>query len=364
MGNPFQSISDTVSDFAGDVADAWNRPDKGLTTSRYLSYPYSLGDSSETSLTYDSNTEFNEGMMNEHADARASGANESPEPFIMFEFFRVIEQDYDEALFKEQNKLSKLNNKETTEEDSMFSNPVGKIKAIIKESIHKKELKNVVALYMTPAIAINDTMSYSQESRKLASVATDLLDSGLDKFGGEDGAVMGAQAAAAAVGGLGAGLASVIPGGALLGGAGGAGLGDALGDEIMRQMGKATNPNEYMQYKNTALRSFSFTWKMLPDSAQESSACSAIIKTFRGAAHANRKSSITLTVPDQVIVSFHGAKDIPALPLMVISSVSVTYNPNSASFFKDGNRAVEIDLSVTLNEVMPIYRDDVEIKGY
>jgi len=52
------------------------------------------------------------------------------------------------------------------------------------------------------------------------------------------------------------------------------------------------------------------------------------------------------------------------LPPTVISNVSVTYNPNAASFFKSDGRPVEIDLSITLNEIMPIYRDDVETKGY
>jgi hypothetical protein len=140
--------------------------------------------------------------------------------------------------------------------------------------------------------------------------------------------------------------------------------GNAFGEEVLRQMGKALNPNEYMQYKTTQLRAFTFTWKMLPDSIQESLDCEDIVRIFRGAAHANRKSPVTLTVPDQVVVSFHGVSGIPAMPAMVITNVSVTYNPNAASFFKQNNNPVEMDLSVTLNEVMPIYRDDVEIKGY
>ena len=176
----------------------------------------------------------------------------------------------------------------------------------------------------------------------------------------------GALAAGAIAGGIAYKLADLLPGNsAALATAGVAGTaGNAFGEEVLRQMGKALNPNEYMQYKTTQLRAFTFTWKMLPDSIQESLDCEDIVRIFRGAAHANRKSPVTLTVPDQVVVSFHGVSGIPAMPAMVITNVSVTYNPNAASFFKQNNNPVEMDLSVTLNEVMPIYRDDVETKGY
>jgi hypothetical protein len=150
----------------------------------------------------------------------------------------------------------------------------------------------------------------------------------------------------------------------LAGGALGYGGGAVLGDEMLRSMGKALNPNEYMQYKNTVLRSFSFNWKFLPDSAQESRDCAAIVKIFRAASHADRKSAITLTVPDHVVISFHGVSSFPSMPDLVISNVSVTYNPNAASFFKQNNHPVEIDLSVSFQEIMPLYRADVEQGGF
>ena len=75
-------------------------------------------------------------------------------------------------------------------------------------------------------------------------------------------------------------------------------------------------------------------------------------------------SVVTLvTVPDHVVTSFHGAKDMIQLPPCFIESVNVTYNPNNSSFFKRNNAPVEIGLGVTMKEIVPIYAADVD-KGY
>jgi hypothetical protein len=379
MGNPFQSISDTVSDFAGDVADAWNRPGKTSGgEGKYLSYPNSLGNSSESSFEF--NSDVVDGDLNKYTDARAEdGGSNSPDPFIMFEFFRVIEPDYVAKaqlasdishLNTTSVSLTQANRQEAIDGKQLAINALEKRKAEIIEMKGKKKLNETVALYMTPAISVNDSMNYEQESRKLAAMAEEINKNGIlgvgDNFSKEDVQLGGALAAGAIAGGIAYKLADLLPGNsAALATAGVAGTaGNAFGEEVLRQMGKALNPNEYMQYKTTQLRAFTFTWKMLPDSIQESLDCEDIVRIFRGAAHANRKSPVTLTVPDQVVVSFHGVSGIPAMPAMVITNVSVTYNPNAASFFKQNNNPVEMDLSVTLNEVMPIYRDDVETKGY
>ena len=383
MGNPFSSIADSVSDFAGDIADAWNgkAPSAG-GEGKYLSYPNALGNASDSTFSFDS--DVIDGDLNKYTDARAEdGGNDSAEPFIMFEFFRVIEPNYEER-DKITTAINAINAEEKAEDTGKISwqntpaqinktnarnnviNTLTDRKKALNDQKGKKNLNQTIALYMTPSIAINDSMSYEQESRKLAAIGEDLVTDGLDNFNKEDAQVGIALASGAAVAGIASSIGSLAPGniGALIGGGGGAALGQALGDEAMRQMGKALNPNEYMQYKNTQLRSFSFNWKFLPDSMQESLDCEDIIKAFRGAAHAHRKSAVTLTVPDQVVVSFHGVSGMPALPATVISNVSVTYNPNSASFFKQNNNPVEVDLSITLNEIMPIYRDDIETKGY
>ena len=48
------------------------------------------------------------------------------------------------------------------------------------------------------------------------------------------------------------------------------------------------------------------------------------------------------------------------LPPLVIESVNVTYNPNNASFFLDGGNPVEVGLSVTFREIVPLFKKDIE----
>jgi hypothetical protein len=132
---------------------------------------------------------------------------------------------------------------------------------------------------------------------------------------------------------------------------------------MQRHTGKIMNPNELVRYSQTALRTFTFNWTILPDSEDESDQAAGLIKFFRKSAHAKRSSSTLVTVPDHVVTSFHGAKDMIQLPACFIESVNVTYNPNNSSFFRRNNSPVEIGLSVALKEIVPIYAHDVE-RGY
>ena len=130
---------------------------------------------------------------------------------------------------------------------------------------------------------------------------------------------------------------------------------------MQRHTGRLMNPHEYMSYQATTMRNFTFNWTFLPDNPDESKQAAKIIKLFRKSAHATREDYLRITVPDQVVVSFHGAGEhMIQLPPVVIESVGVTYNPNIASFFKHNNAPVEIALTVTLKEIVPLYRDDVE----
>ena len=140
-------------------------------------------------------------------------------------------------------------------------------------------------------------------------------------------------------------------------------LGQIAQTEVQRHTGKIMNPNELLQYQSTGLRSFTFNWTILPDNQNESDQAAGLIKFFRKSAHAKRTSSTLVTVPDHVVTSFHGARDMIQLPPCFIETVNVTYNPNNSSFFRRNNSPVEIGLSVVLKEIVPIYAHDVE-RGY
>ena len=212
-----------------------------------------------------------------------------------------------------------------------------------------------IALYMPTDIQINDSMVYNEDTRKLGAA--------LNSFAsGEDGElvnwVTATDPAVLAAAGATAGIIPVIPAAltAVITGS----IGTLVQTEMQRHTGKVMNPNELARYSQTALRTFTFNWTMLPDNEYESQQAAGLIKFFRKSAHAKRTSSTLVTVPDHVVTSFHGAKDMIQLPPCFIESVNVTYNPNNSSFFKRNNAPVEIGLGVTLKEIVPIYAQDVE----
>ena len=225
-----------------------------------------------------------------------------------------------------------------------------------------------VALYMPTDIQINDTMVYNEDTRKIGALAEAILDGEASK--GDvlnkqvllDPTVLGLMAGGAAYAadktGFGNSSATAIAALTTYG------IGDMMQTELQRSTGKILNPNELLRYAQTALRSFTFSWIFLPDNEFESNEATSIIKMFRKAAHATKQSSTMITVPDHVVTSFHGAKDMIQIPPCYIESVNVTYNPNVSSFFKRNNAPVEIGFSLTIKEIVPIYSDDVENKGY
>ena len=149
--------------------------------------------------------------------------------------------------------------------------------------------------------------------------------------------------------------------GPLFGGLSGAAIATTVSPEMQRNTGELMNPNEYIAYQSTAMRSFTFNWTFLPDNETESIQTAKIIKEFRKAAHATKQDFLMLTVPNHLVVSFHGTSDMIQLPPVVIEAVNVTYNPNAASYFKHNHSPVEVGLALTLKEITPLYRDDVEM---
>ena len=233
----------------------------------------------------------------------------------------------------------------------------------------KKIPGDTIVLYMTPGISIADNISYDEDTRKLAAVIEELDSVNLkDHMTGQGANDMTTLAISAAAGiGAAAGnvLSKVLPGGAITGMVStllGGSVADAIKGEAEMRRGATMNPNEYIRYKSTPLRNFSFDFKFLPDTPEESIHCKNIIKSFRKNAHATKASSITIEIPSTCIVSFHGIKDIVQLPPLVVTSVNTTFSPTAVTRFTD-KRPVEMNFSVSLQEIQPIYSGDVEA-GY
>lgn len=259
------------------------------------------------------------------------------------------------------------------------------------------ECKASVALYMTPGLSMSTSVGYDTKTRAIAAfleqAGVDVSDiDAIDDIGkvvnnlplddqrmfiAQYGGKIGAAAA-----GLGAWGGTKIGGmvgdnwagkaiakGSKYLGATGAGValmaGEVKGDEYLRRSGFASNPNQYLAFQGVGLRSFNYSFKFLPQSETESQQVEQIIKTFRSRALPEMRpgSAIAMRAPGFVHLSMHGVEGIPNLPALVLQSVNVTYNPSSASFFKHSNHPVEVDLSVSLQEVTPQQRHHINEEG-
>jgi len=348
-------------------------------------YPETVGND-----TYTDNINFNSHDSSEYAIERMDNISEATrEPFMLFEFM-TIDEDKAQAKIKAGSQqikntaaaIKNLTSRTVNDTEAVIVDAKEKFihgmnnRGISKEELASgwTEIKNEVrgfitdastpaernytgsiALYMPTDIQINDSMVYNEDTRKLGAA--------LNSFAsGEDGElvnwVTATDPAVLAAAGATAGIIPVIPAAltAVITGS----IGTLVQTEMQRHTGKVMNPNELARYSQTALRTFTFNWTMLPDNEYESQQAAGLIKFFRKSAHAKRTSSTLVTVPDHVVTSFHGAKDMIQLPPCFIESVNVTYNPNNSSFFKRNNAPVEIGLGVTLKEIVPIYAQDVE----
>jgi len=243
--------------------------------------------------------------------------------------------------------------------DSVMDTIGGFFKDLV--NVAKRNYVGSVALYMPTDIQINDTMVYNEDTRRIGGIAESII----NNDGGFKDVMNWTVLSSPEILTGGSVLATwlKVPKAGLISTLAGYGVGTVLQTELQRSTGKVANPNELLRYQQTALRSFTFTWTILPDSENESNQAAGLIRMFRKAAHATRNTAVLITVPDHVIVSFHGAKDMIQLPPCYIESVNVTYNPNNSSFFKQNNSPVEVGLGITLKEIIPIYSTDID-KGY
>jgi hypothetical protein len=358
-----------------------------VAIAKHYRYPQTVGND-----TVADNFNFNSHTTSEYAKLRMNVISEiTHEPFMLFEFMKINTpteertQEFKEATENIVNEVSANEElKNLLSEDFLNSNTgiTGESEAL-KEKI-KLARKNVeasqgsvqgfmditkpaqrhytgsIALYMPTDIQVNDSLVYTEDTRRFGAAA-EAIRAGEGIGGFDPTQLINNVTITGALAAVGAKLGGKS--GALVAALGGYGIGDIVTQELQRTLGRKGNPNEFAAYENTALRSFTFNWTLLPDNEYESKQAAGLIKFFRKSAHATRGGPLKITVPDECIVSFHGAKDMIQIPPCFIESVNVTYNPNVSSFFRRNNSPVEIGLGITVKEIVPIYSDDVE-RGY
>lgn len=354
---------------------------------QHYKYPETVGND-----TYTDGVNFNSNETSEYAIQRMNNISQTTsEPFMMFEFMKINQRDQDyedryqaaEKSYVDAVHASQAYNDlleqyptalgDNTEEDLSIKNQLAAAKKAAEDSMNvqtpvngfmsigleaKRSYTGSICLYMPTDIQVNDTLTYTEDTRKLGGFLESVRDGTFNRDDVDGNQAVNTTTIAAGAAALGQKLGN--KGAALISGLVGFGAGDIFTAEAQRSLGRKGNPNEYAAYTNTNLRTFTFTWTLLPDSEYESKQVAGLIKFFRMSAHAKKNGPLKITVPDEVITSFHGARDMIQLPPTFIESVGVTYNPNVSSFFRRNNSPVEVGLTVTLKEIVPIYTDDVK----
>jgi len=223
-----------------------------------------------------------------------------------------------------------------------------------------------IELYLPPGIQFSDGANYEGfELGVSGALGADALASGR-----EDGTFGGASASATSQ------IEQMTKG-------------SNLGTAVLAQMAKApltptqaiqgglraaVNPNTRVLFKSVALRTFQFTFKMIPTSVSEAQEIDAIVKSFRSqmypelAGGAESGVSIGYLYPDMYLIEmFYGPsgskKQIdPKIKASFLTAVSTTANSASGSILAEQGSSQhwnEVDITLTFGEGVTLSKADI-----
>ena len=127
------------------------------------------------------------------------------------------------------------------------------------------------------------------------------------------------------------------------------------------------NPHKRSVFRDVALRTFTFSFLMSPQSSAESSSIENIVDFFRANAYPDRISGgLGYKFPTEFKIEFlykNGKmSQAPKILPCYITSVNTVLNPRSSSFFEDG-KANEVQLTMSFQEERALNKDDIK-DGY
>ena len=138
--------------------------------------------------------------------------------------------------------------------------------------------------------------------------------------------------------------------------------------------GIAVNPNRRSMLQGPNLRSFRFTFKMIPTSPDEARSVKSIVQFFREEMYPEQTNNFGVSAALKYPAEFHikllyktnlgKVKNVATgiLPCH-LSAVDVNYNPTGMAFHTDGE-VQETDLSLQFTEVRTLTKREVATGGY
>jgi len=146
---------------------------------------------------------------------------------------------------------------------------------------------------------------------------------------------------------------------------GAAAPGDA-GQEIQFETKTIMDPRINTRFTGNGMRNFSFNFKMIATSEQESIIVKDIYNAFRRYSYAKRIGAIALSYPPLWTIRFliapeNGAKENPFIPKIgqcYLNNVGTTFNSTNNSW-RTNNAPLEVDLTLAFQETQVQTRDDI-----
>lgn len=141
-------------------------------------------------------------------------------------------------------------------------------------------------------------------------------------------------------------------------------MNETMGNMFDLASGTTPNPHLTMLFKGVNLRQHQFKWRFAPESEEESKSLRNIITTLKAISLPN-KGQFLLGYPGIVKpeISIDGSlyTELYSMKECVIMGVDVNYAPSGVpAFFADTGAPVEVELTLSLQEVRIVTRDDYE----
>jgi len=148
-------------------------------------------------------------------------------------------------------------------------------------------------------------------------------------------------------------------------------LSQALGSDLVGKgtaigalkSGIATNPYTRVSFEGVSIRTYDFTFKLVPEDEKETEEAKRIERTFRKSLYPKRVGAIALTYPPMFKIGFYSGRQknpyMPNIKDCYLTSLQTTFNESTNAVFKGTGAPIEVSIAMTFQEERTLVRQDL-----
>jgi len=148
-------------------------------------------------------------------------------------------------------------------------------------------------------------------------------------------------------------------------------LSQALGSDLVGKgtaigalkSGIATNPYTRVSFEGVNIRTYDFTFKLVPEDEKETEEAKRIERTFRKFLYPKRVGAIALTYPPMFKIGFYSGRQknpyMPNIKDCYLTSLQTTFNESTNAVFKGTGAPIEVSIAMTFQEERTLVRQDL-----